>query len=301
MNLSSGFLLNLFPRARPDILDALARGGSVFEKYEINTPLRMAHFLAQMAHESASFQHVEELASYSAGGLNRTWPNRFKSLDVAATYERNPKATLNRAYADRLGNGDEMSGDGWRYRGRGMIQITGRDNYATYSKIVGEDLIAHPERARDGDIALKIACAYWDKLNLNKYADMGGEQLAVARIAKGINLGDPNSQREPLGLHERIRLFGVIHSRMSDEILQKHEIGGSSAQAPSDGEALPANPPQQDIGDGGPAPVSAEAGAAAPISPAPISEPYTLGGSRWGVIGSAIVFVLKVLFGRRVA
>ena len=117
-------------------------------KFEINTPVRAAAFLAQTAHESAEFRTLVENLNYSAAGLCKTWPNRFASLDFAKPYDRNPELIANYVYAKRLGNGDVASGDGWRFRGRGLIQLTGRGNYRSCGTAIALPLEAEPERPR---------------------------------------------------------------------------------------------------------------------------------------------------------
>ena len=102
---------------------------TAMEKFEITTPSRMAAFLAQLAHESGQLTRLTENLNYSAKRLTQVWPNRFQTLEKAAPYEKKPEKLANYIYAKRLGNGDEASGDGWSYRGRGPIQLTGRGNY----------------------------------------------------------------------------------------------------------------------------------------------------------------------------
>lgn len=153
----------------------------------INTPLRLAHFLAQLAHESGGFTRLVENLNYSADGLRRTWPSRF-DLATAARFARNPEAIANRVYADRLGNGDEASGDGWRYRGRGFIQLTGKANYADYSqRLFGDDrLVRDPDLAATPEVAMRLAVAYWQAKGLNALADQDDLNGITRKINGGL-------------------------------------------------------------------------------------------------------------------
>ncbi len=114
-------------------------------KFEINTPLRLAHFLAQCGHESGQFRVVNENLNYGAKGLLGIFKKYFPTEDKAKTYERKPEKIANLVYASRMGNGPESSGDGYKYRGRGYIQLTGKDNYTQFDKTVPEDILANPD------------------------------------------------------------------------------------------------------------------------------------------------------------
>ena len=157
------------------------------EGYGIDTPLRRAHFLAQLAHESGGFTRLVENLNYSADGLRRTWPARFDAA-TAAEYARKPERIANKVYADRLGNGDEASGDGWRFRGRGYIQLTGRANYADYShKLFGDyRLVKSPELAADPKVAIQLAGEYWKAKGLNALADKGDLNGITRKINGGL-------------------------------------------------------------------------------------------------------------------
>lgn len=152
----------------------------------INTPLRQAHWLAQLAHESGGFRRLEENLNYSADALRKTWPGRFDA-DTARDYARQPERIANKVYADRLGNGDELSGTGWLYRGRGFIQLTGKANYAKYSQEVFGDarLVEFPELAAKPEMATILAAAYWRVNGLNSLADKDD----IVSITKRINGG----------------------------------------------------------------------------------------------------------------
>lgn len=154
--------------------------------FGIDTPLRRAHFLAQIAHESAGFTRLVENLNYGAPGLRSTWPSRFDAA-TAKAYARQPERIANKVYANRLGNGNEASGDGWRFRGRGYIQLTGRANYAEYSqRLFGDDrLVREPGQAAEPAIAIRLAGAYWQHKGLNALADMDD----LVGITKRINGG----------------------------------------------------------------------------------------------------------------
>lgn len=166
------------------------------EFFEINTRYRRAMFIAQCAHESGRFAQLEENLNYSADGLLLTWPNRFNEPE-AALYARRPEVIANRVYAKRNGNGDEKSGDGWRYRGRGPLQVTGRTNYAACGCDTGLPLMSEPERlATPVDGAFGSAWFWW-KNGCNEVADEG-DYTGVSGI---INRGDRH--KAALHLEER--------------------------------------------------------------------------------------------------
>jgi putative chitinase len=165
-------------------------------KYDINTPERIAAFMAQCGHESVDFSVLKENLNYSAKGLRGTWPKRFPDDATAAKYERKPEMIANKVYSDRMGNGPEASGEGWKYRGRGAIQLTGKDNYTAFAKSIGktvDETIAHCETLAG---AIESACYFWKKNGLNEVADKKDMKLAT----KKINGGD-------LGLAERTHHF----------------------------------------------------------------------------------------------
>lgn len=154
-----------------------------FDKYSINTPQRQACFLAQVMHESNSFKSLQENLNYSAQGLMRTWPSRFPDLDVAEKYEHNPEKIANKVYAGRMGNIEE--GDGWKYHGRGLIQLTGRENYANFGHNASVDVLSNPDLLITPEYACLSAAWYWNKRNLNELAD----KMDVEGITKKINGG----------------------------------------------------------------------------------------------------------------
>jgi putative chitinase len=140
-------------------------------RYSINTPERVAAFLAHVAHESDECRCLTENLRYTATGLCRTWPKRFPSLELAAPYANNPEAIANYVYANRLGNGDTASGDGWRFRGRGLIQLTGRTNYTTAGDALGLYLATRPELLEEWFPAALTAAWFWESRGCNALAD----------------------------------------------------------------------------------------------------------------------------------
>jgi putative chitinase len=170
---------------------------SVMPKYAINNPFRISAFLSQTGHESEEFTALIENLNYSAQALTLTWPKRFPA-DIAPQYARQPEKIANRAYADRLGNGPEESGDGWKHRGRGAIQVTGKDNYIAFAKAAGktyEEVFAYLE-TKEG--AVESSCWYWSTRGLNALADKG----AFVSITKAIN-GGTNGINDRLALYQK--------------------------------------------------------------------------------------------------
>lgn len=149
----------------PSLLQAMSEFG-------IDTHQRAAAFIAQTAHESAGYSTFIENLNYSASVLTKTWPTRFPGA-LAAQYANNPEKIANRAYSNRLGNGSEVSGDGWRYRGRGVIQITGKTNYQACGQGLGLPLVSSPELLEDTVNAFRSAGWYWKSHKCNTYADNG--------------------------------------------------------------------------------------------------------------------------------
>jgi putative chitinase len=154
-----------------------------FEKYDISTSKRQACFIGQAMHESGGFKHLVENLNYSAQGLMRTWPSRFPDMDTADKYAHNAEKIANKVYSGRMGNTNE--GDGFAYRGRGIFQLTGKENYKNCSDGIGVDLIANPELLQEPKCASLSAGWYWNKRNLNQYADT----MDIETITKKINGG----------------------------------------------------------------------------------------------------------------
>jgi putative chitinase len=159
-------------------------------KYEINSTQRVAAFVAQCSHESANFTVLKENLNYSAEGLNKVFAKYFvRAGRDAGTYARNPEKIANVVYANRMGNGDVSSGDGWRFRGRGVIQLTGRDNYTAFGKSVGLTTLETIDYLETRRGALESACWYWKINNLNKWVDIND----FDGLSDSINLGRKTS------------------------------------------------------------------------------------------------------------
>jgi len=163
------FVLSQFaPKATPQFARAFA---TVFPRlapaYGLTTPTIQAHFLGQMAHESAGFSRMQENLNYSAKRIPQVWPRLALRADVLAG---KPEALANAAYGGRLGNGPEALGDGWRFRGQGPTMLTGRENYRRYGGMIGVDLEAHPELAAEPGVGMWIALAYWESTGCNEHA-----------------------------------------------------------------------------------------------------------------------------------
>ena len=150
----------------PSWLESLT---AAFQRFDISTPERQAAFIGQCAHESGNFKTLQENLNYSAKGLNATWPSRFPSEEAAQPFHRNPEKIANKVYSGRMGNTEE--GDGWKYRGRGLIQLTGKDNYRLASDALGVDLVGNPDLVLSKEYAALTAAWYWNKRGLNKEAD----------------------------------------------------------------------------------------------------------------------------------
>ena len=161
-------------------------------EYEINTNKRIAAFIGECSVESDNFTRIKENLNYKAESLVKVWPSHFATLDIAKQYEHNQEKIANRAYAGRMGNGDEASGDGWKFAGKGLIQITGKVNYEKFAESIGKDIEELPEYLLTFDGATESACWFWKTHNLNAFADAGD----IDKISKVINGGT-------LGLEER--------------------------------------------------------------------------------------------------
>lgn len=159
---------------------------TLLEQNYICTPLRLAHFFAQIHHES-NLKPVEENLNYSAKALKRVFKKYFPNDTMANFYAHKPEKIANRVYADRMMNGNEASGDGWKYRGRGFIQITGKENYMLLSKDMRIDYLNNPDLLLNEADSMISAIWYWNKRNLNKYADQDNIEQITRRINGGLN------------------------------------------------------------------------------------------------------------------
>ena len=168
-------------------------------KFGINTPLRLAHFLAQCGHESGGFRATQENLNYSAKGLMGIFKKYFPTEALANAYARQPAKIAARVYGGRMGNGAEATGEGYKFRGRGYIQLTGKENYTAFGKSIGEDMTANPDKVA-GPYALLSAAWFFSKNGLHRMADEGASDLVVTKITKRVNGGT-------IGLPDRIKHF----------------------------------------------------------------------------------------------
>ena len=180
---------------------------AVMEKFQINTPLRLAHFLAQCGHESGGFRLTKENLNYSAKGLMGIFKKYFPTEALAKQYERKPEKIANKVYGNRMGNGDEITGDGAKFCGRGYIQLTGKDNYTAFGKSINEDLTVDPTVVA-GKYALLSAAWFFSKNGLHKLADGGATDAVVTSITKRVNGGT-------IGLADRIKHFKEYYALLA--------------------------------------------------------------------------------------
>ena len=177
----------------------IAQIPEVMEKFQINTPLRLCHFLAQCGHESGNFKAVNENLNYGAKGLLGLFKKYFPTEAKAKEYERKPEKIANLIYGGRMGNGPEASGEGYKFRGRGYIQLTGKDNYSAFDKVVAENILETPDLVAT-KYPLLSAAWFWNSRKLNELADKGATDAEVTSITKKVNGGT-------IGLEDRIKHF----------------------------------------------------------------------------------------------
>ena len=170
----------------------------VFNRFKINTPIRLAHFLGQCSHESVHFTKTSENLNYGAEGLMGTFKKYFPTIDVANQYARKPEKIANRVYANRMGNKDEASGDGWKYKGSGYIQLTGFNNYNQFDTIVDDNIIVNPTLVST-KYPLLSAAWFWNTNNITAVSDKGVDDVVITSVTKKVNGGI-------IGLAERIKL-----------------------------------------------------------------------------------------------
>ncbi len=168
----------------------------ILPEYGINTPERVAAFIAQCAHESGGFKFLKENLNYRAESLLKVFPKYFKTLDEAKAYEKKPEKIANKIYGNRMGNGPEESGDGFRYCGRGLIQLTGKDNYSWFAASLEIPVEEASEYLETFEGAVQSACWFWETNNLNQWADKGD----ILTLTKRINGGT-------IGLDDRIKHY----------------------------------------------------------------------------------------------
>lgn len=179
-------LKECLPKAKEANLEKFIDGlNETFEVFDISTPKRVAMFLAQTGHESGNFAATQENLNYSAKGLVGTFKKYFPTEESAAAYARNPQKIANRVYGGRMGNGPESSGDGYKYRGRGVIQLTGKDNYTACGKALDLDLINDPDLVAENPVAILSAGWFWDTRRLNQWCDKGDILTVTKRINGG--------------------------------------------------------------------------------------------------------------------
>jgi putative chitinase len=193
----SGLKLDKLKGHIPDAVIAMIPDTAA--KFQINTPLRLAHFLAQCGHESGGFRATQENLNYSAQGLNGIFKKYFPTAAAAAAYARQPAKIASKVYANRMGNGSEASGEGYKFRGRGYIQLTGKENYTAFGKAINEDIISNPDIVAS-KYALLSAAWFFTKNGLHKMADGGASDAVVTQVTKRVNGGT-------IGLADRIKHF----------------------------------------------------------------------------------------------
>jgi putative chitinase len=175
-------ILKMKPAKAGEWIDAI---NETFEKFDISTPERQACFLGQCAHESGGFTALSENLNYSASSLCRVWPKRFPTVTDGQNCEKNPQKIANKVYANRMGNGDEESGEGYAYRGRGLIQLTGKSNYEACGEALGVDLVENPDLVATPQYAALSAGWFWNKNKLNAYADKNDMEGLTKKINGG--------------------------------------------------------------------------------------------------------------------
>lgn len=200
------------------LVDAL---NHVLPEYGITTKKQVSHFLGQCGHESGEFNILKENLNYSAEGLCKVWPKRFPSASAAAPYNRNPEKIANKVYADRMGNGSEASGEGFKFRGRGCIQLTGKDNYTKFSKACGRSLDETVAYCETLEGAIASGCFFWQTNNLNRFCDKDD----YLGLTKAINGGTH-------GLDDRTNKTKKAFSTLDFDVLKKPEVAKDVTKEP---------------------------------------------------------------------
>jgi putative chitinase len=193
----SGFKLENLKGHIPDVV--IAQIPDTAKKFNITTPLRLAHFLAQCGHESAGFKAVQENLNYSAKGLMGIFKKYFPTQTLAEQYQRNPQKIASKVYGGRMGNGPESTGEGFKFRGRGYIQLTGKQNYTNFAKFIGEDTVANPDLVAT-KYPLASAAFFFNSNGLWSICDKGVDDATVTAVTKRVNGGT-------IGLPDRIKHF----------------------------------------------------------------------------------------------
>ena len=198
---SSGFKLDKLKGRIPD--KVIEQIPDTAKKFNITTPLRLAHFLSQCGHESGGFRLVNENVNYSAAGLKGIFGKYFPG-NLAESYARQPQKIASRVYGGRMGNGAESTGDGYKFRGRGYIQLTGKDNYTRFGKFIGEDTVANPDLVAT-KYPLASAAFFFDSNKLWSICDKGSDNATVTAVTKRVNGGT-------IGLADRIKHFNEYYN-----------------------------------------------------------------------------------------
>jgi putative chitinase len=172
-------------------------------KYNITTPLRLAHFLAQCGHESAGFKAVNENLNYSVDGLKRIFSKYFPGI-LAEGYARQPEKIASKVYGNRMGNGNEASKEGWKYRGRGYIQLTGKDNYKAFDATVDDDILNNPDLVAT-KYPLMSAAWFFERGKIWAVCDKGSDKSTVTSVTMKVNGGT-------IGLEDRIKHFNEYYN-----------------------------------------------------------------------------------------
>jgi putative chitinase len=181
----------------------IAQIPDVMLKFNITTPLRLSHFLAQCSHESGGFKAVQENLNYSADGLKKIFPKYFPG-NLSESYARNPEKIASKVYGGRMGNGDETTKEGFKFRGRGYIQLTGKDNYNNFTKFIGEDCVTNPDLVAT-KYPLASAAFFFNSNKLWSICDKGADDETVTALTKRINGGT-------IGLDHRIKEFKKFYN-----------------------------------------------------------------------------------------
>lgn len=210
MKITASQLVAVFPQSKSVAQQYADMFNELFPKYGITTRERVAGFISQVGHESMGFTRLVENLNYSAHGLAATWKSRYSTGKMvmvkgrkvpepnmlALSLHRRPEAIANNCYADRMGNGPEASGDGWKFRGRGLLMITGKFNYTRVAKATGLDLLKNPELLEQPRNATVASLIHWDTEHLNVHCD----KRDLVALSKGVNGG-------LIGFDERKELF----------------------------------------------------------------------------------------------
>ena len=182
----------------------IAQIPEVVDKFKINTPLRLAHFLSQCSHESGGFKVVKENLNYSADGLKKIFPKYFPG-NLSESYARNPEKIASKVYGGRMGNGDESTKEGYKFSGKGFIQLTGKDNYVAFGKSIGVDLVSHPELVSE---KYPLLSAAWFFTRCLPKCDGGSSRAVVESVTKCVNGG-------LIGIEHRLKEFKHFHELLS--------------------------------------------------------------------------------------